>query len=228
MTIAMRKVLRTITATAILLPLTLAPTPTPTTAQSDTIEAITIHPPVAAPFQCSEHPLGAEDHVPDALGADCVVVRRDGGPNGNLLSLYTGDGTRNEDWHSWREPLLAPFDAVVLGFQINPESTLPGVRGSGPSSAILFQQLVDGEPTDVHVAYVHVREVTVSQGDTVRAGDPVARIGNNGSSFHPRARGRIPRGHDVGGCRAASGADGSCGDGAGDGVEAVPVFWTGR
>ena len=113
------------------------------------------------------------------------MVRRDGGPNGNLLSLYTGDGTRNEDWHSWREPLLAPFDGVVLGFQINPESTLPGVRGSGPSSAILFQQLVDGEPTDVHVAYVHVREVTVSQGDTVRAGDPVARIGNNGSSFHP-------------------------------------------
>ena len=113
MTIAMRKVLRTITATAILLPLTLAPTPTPTTAQSDTIEAITIHPPVAARFQCSEHPLGAEDHVPDALGADCVVGRQNGGPNGNLASLYTGDGTRNEDWHSWREPLLAPFDAVV-------------------------------------------------------------------------------------------------------------------
>ena len=192
-----RNTLHTIAGAAILVPLTLGPTPTPTAAQlaapswdhlrsaTDTIEAITIHPPVAASLQCSEHPLGAEDHVPDALGADCVVVRRDGGPNGNLLSLYTGDGTRNEDWHSWREPLLAPFDAVVLGFQINPESTLPGVRGSDPSSAILFQQLVDGEPTDVHVAYVHVREVTVSQGDTVRAGDPVARIGNNGSSFHP-------------------------------------------
>ena len=149
------------------------------------IEAVIIHPPIAARFQCSEHPLGAEDHVPDALAADCVVVRRDGGPNGNLTSLYTGDGTRNEDWHSWREPLLAPFDAVVLAVQINPESTPPGVRGSGRSSVIGFRQLVDGEPTDVHVAYVHVREVTVSQGDTVRAGDPVARIGNNGSSFHP-------------------------------------------
>ena len=78
--------------------------PPPTAAQSDTIEAIMIHPPVVVRFQCSEHPLGAEDHV--------------------------------------------------LGFQINPESTLPGVRGSGRSSATLFQQLVDGEPTDVHVAYV--------------------------------------------------------------------------
>ena len=149
------------------------------------IEAVTIHPPVAARFQCSEHPLGAEDHVPDALGADCVVVRRDGGPDGNLLSLYTGDGARNEDWHGWREPLLAPFDAVVIVIHINPESTVPGVRGSGRSSFIGFQQLVDGQPTDVYVAYAHVREVTVSPGDTVRAGDPVARIGNNGSSFHP-------------------------------------------
>ena len=77
----MPKPLHTTAATAILLPLILASTPTPTAAQSTPIEAITIHPPVAAPFQCSEHPLGAEDHVPDALGADCVVVRRDGGPN---------------------------------------------------------------------------------------------------------------------------------------------------
>ena len=128
----------------------------------------------------STHPSRHRSSAPNTRS-----VRRDGGPNGNLLSLHTGDGTRNEDWHSWREPLLAPFDGVVLAIQINPESTLPGVRGSGRSSAILFQQLVDGEPTDVHVAYVHVREVTVSQGDTVRAGDPVARIGNNGSSFHP-------------------------------------------
>ena len=179
--------LHTILAAAMRLLLSQALLIAPAAAQSApaTIEAVTIHPPLAARFQCSEHPLGAEDHVPDALAADCVVVRRDGGSNGNLLSLYTGDGTRNEDWHSWREPLLAPFDAVVIGIQINPESTLPGVRGSGRSSAIGFQQLVDGEPTGVHVAYVHVREVTVSQGDTVRAGDPVARIGNNESSFHP-------------------------------------------
>lgn len=34
------------------------------------IEAVTIHTLVVALFQCSEHPLGAEDHVPDALSAD--------------------------------------------------------------------------------------------------------------------------------------------------------------
>ena len=43
-------------------------------AQAAEIEAVTLHPPVAARMQCSEHALGAEDHVPDALGADCVLV----------------------------------------------------------------------------------------------------------------------------------------------------------
>lgn len=149
------------------------------------IEAVTIHPPVASDFQCSEHALGAEDHVPDALGSDCVVVRREGGSNGNLTSLHTGDGSRNEDWYGWREPLLAPFDGVVLIIQINSESTVPGVRGEGPSSAILFRKGVQDEPDAVQVAYIHVREVLVSEGDSVRAGQPVARIGNNGSSFNP-------------------------------------------
>ena len=219
--------LHAIAVAAILTPPAPGPTSTPIAVPSDTIEAITIHPPVAALFQCSEHPLGAEDHVPDALGADCVVVRRDGGPDGNLLSLYTGDGTSNEDWHSWREPLLAPFDGVVIGVQINPETTLPGVMGSGRSSAIGFQLLVDGEPTDIHVAYVHVREVTVSQGDTVRAGDPVARIGNNGWSFHPsRPRRCIPGRTDVGRRGAASGPHGSCRDGAGEGGQPANGGWS--
>ncbi len=157
----------------------------PASAQAVGIEVVTIHPPVAAPFQCSEHALGAEDHVPDALGSDCVVVRRGGGPDRNVTSLYTGDGSRNEDWHGWREPLLAPFDGVVLIVQINPNSTVPGVRGQGRSSAILFRRGMEGDPGAVQVAYVHVREVLVSEGETVRAGEPVARIGNNGSSFHP-------------------------------------------
>lgn len=154
-------------------------------AQSTEVEAVAIHPPVAARFQCSEHALGSEDHVPDALGADCVVVRREGGANRNLNSLYSGDGTRNEDWHGWREPLLAPCDGVVLIVSLNPESTIPGEFGSGRSSAILFRCGLEGDRDPVQVAYIHVREVEVSEGDTVRAGQPVARIGNNGNSYNP-------------------------------------------
>lgn len=154
-------------------------------AQANEIEAFVIHPPVAARFQCSEHALGDPVHVPDALGADCVVVRRDGGPDRNLFSLYSGDGTRNEDWHGWRQPLLAPCDGVVLLVSLNPESAIPGTFGPGRSSAMAFKCDVQENHDAVHVAYIHVREVMVKEGDAVQAGDPVARIGNNGNSFHP-------------------------------------------
>lgn len=158
--------------------------PTHVDAQAE-IEAAVIHPPMAARFQCSEHPLGDVDHVADALGADCVVVRREGGPNGDLSVPFRGDGTRNEDWFTWREPVLAPFDGVVLIVHINPETTVPGRFGQGRSSAILFREGVDDDPDAIQVAYVHVREVTVEVGDTVRAGEPVARVGNNGNSYNP-------------------------------------------
>lgn len=154
-------------------------------AQTKEIEAFVIHPPVASRFQCSEHALGEVDHVPDALGADCVVVKRNGGPKGNLTSLYSGDGTRNEDWHGWREPLLAPCDGVVTAVSLNPDSASPGAFGPGRSSAMLFRCGVEEHPDAVQVAYIHVREVVVNEGDTVRAGQTVARIGNNGNSFHP-------------------------------------------
>ncbi len=154
-------------------------------AQTSPGEAAIVHPPVAARFQCSEHAMGAEDHVPDALGADCVVVRRTGGPEGNLNSLYSGDGTRNEDWHGWREPLLAPCDGRVVIVSINPETTQPGTFGPGRSSAILFRCGPDEDSDPVQVALIHVREVVVAEGDRVQAGDVVARIGNNGSSLNP-------------------------------------------
>lgn len=128
-------------------------------AQTTEIEAALVHPPVAVRYQCSEHALGAEDHVPDALGADCVVVRRTGGPDGNLNALHSGDGSRNEDWYGWREPLLAPCDGRVVIVSINPETTRPGVVGPGRSSAILFRCGPDEDPDPIQVALIHVREV---------------------------------------------------------------------
>lgn len=153
--------------------------------QEAEIEAVVIHPPFTERFQCAEHPLGDVDHVADALGADCVVFRRAGGPNGDLNVQFAGDGTRNEDWFTWRQPVMAPFDGVVTLVHINPETTVPGRAGPGRSSAILFRKGLDDAADAVQVAYVHVREVTVVAGDTVRAGDVVARVGNNGSSFNP-------------------------------------------
>lgn len=149
------------------------------------IEAVVIHPPVAPKFQCSEHPLGQEDHAGDALAADCRVVRDDGGPLGNFPRFYSGDGTRNEDWFSWNEPVLAPFDGVVKLIFRNPVTNEPGTRGESPATAILFERLGVPAPAPIQVGYVHLQDLQVEVGDTVRAGELVARIGNNGISWSP-------------------------------------------
>ncbi len=157
----------------------------PVQGQENDIEAVLIHPPVAARFQCSEHALGSEDHAPDALGSDCVVVRRGGGPDGTLNAPFSGDGTRNEAGFGWLEPRLAPFDGVVTSVSLNAATTEPGRFGPGRSSAMVFRKGLVDDPDAVQVAFVHMREVMVSEGDTVRAGQPVARIGNNGRSYNP-------------------------------------------
>lgn len=169
---------------------------------SSTIDAVVIHPPVAATFTCSEHPRGSEDHAGDALGADCLVYRRDGGPLSNFNRFHTGDGTRNEDWFSWDEPLLAPFDGVVRLILQNPVVNQPGTRGPDPATSILFERL--GEPVNepVQVGYVHVQDIQVEVGDTVRAGEIVARIGNNGNATFPHVHVGAMRGDLV---RALSG-----------------------
>src|SRR5687767_12466898 len=153
--------------------------PRPTGNSSEAVDAVVIHPPIAVAFECSEHPLGEEDHAGDALATDCRVVRDDGGPFGNFPRFYSGEGTRNEDWFSWNEPLLAPFDGVVKLILRNPVTNQPGTRGQGFASAILFERLANPDGVPVQVGYVHVQDVRVEVGDTVQAGDVVARIGNN-------------------------------------------------
>jgi hypothetical protein len=68
---------------------------------------------------------------------------------------------------------------------VNPVTNQPGVPGQGPSSFLLFQRLGDSTDAPVQVGYVHVQDIRVAVDDTVRAGEVVARIGNNGISDAP-------------------------------------------
>jgi hypothetical protein len=143
------------------------------------IEEVILSPLVAEPFSCVEHPLGQLDWAGDALGTDCTVI---GGltKEGGFAREFRTDGKTNEDWYGWHATLLAPFDGVVVGAFAKNEVNTPGTFGKPPAAMLQFRR-ADG----VIVVYAHVTDVTVKIGDTVTAGQPVAKVGNNGYARAP-------------------------------------------
>lgn len=145
------------------------------------IEQVQISPLFREPFMCAEHYEGEMEYPGDALGTDCVVT---GGvdprsPKGFSRTFRT-DGSANEDWYGWGVEVLAPFDGEVVRVVANDEVNPPGRFGKPPAAILAFER-DDG----TIVLYAHVADVRVAVGDRVRAGQPVAVVGNNGISRNP-------------------------------------------
>jgi murein DD-endopeptidase MepM/ murein hydrolase activator NlpD len=145
------------------------------------IEEVLLHPLFAADYACSEHFEGQLPYLGDALGSDCMVQ---GGLTGDESSgysrAYRTDGRRNEDWYGWREPVLAPIDGKIERLNINPVVNEPGKMGTPPASFIIIAR-EDG----THVIVAHIAEPVVKVGDSVRAGQRIAVVGNNGFARAP-------------------------------------------
>ena len=170
-----------------------APEPIRGSATDAPIEMVTIHPVFTAHYSCSEHWEGQLPYPGDALGADCIVyggMAADG--KSGFMRAFKTDGLSNEDWYGWGEPVLAPFDSTIAKININPVVNKPGQTGKPPASFVVFKH-VDG--TMVLVA--HVADISVKEGDAVNAGQPFAKVGNNGFSRAPHIhigawRGKTP------------------------------------
>lgn len=155
--------------------------PAPARVTSAPIEAVLLHPLFNTDYACSEHWEGQLQYPGDSLGSDCMVYGGlpAGGKSG-FVKTYKTDGSTNEDWYGWGQPVLAPLDAVVQKVRINPVVNQPGELGKPPASFVLFKH---DDGTFVLVA--HVAEVTVKEGDRVRAGQVFAKVGNNGFGRAP-------------------------------------------
>jgi murein DD-endopeptidase MepM/ murein hydrolase activator NlpD len=170
-----------------------APEPVGKPATDAPIEQVTIHPIFKAHYSCSEHWEGQLPYPGDALGADCIVyggMPTDG--RSGFMRAFKTDGLTNEDWYGWGEPVLAPFDSTIAKININPIVNKPGQTGKPPASFVVFRH-ADG--TMVMVG--HVAEITVKEGDAVKAGQPFAKVGNNGFGRAPHIhlgawRGKTP------------------------------------
>jgi hypothetical protein len=144
------------------------------------IKDVVIGPVVGQHFVCMEHPQGQLPGLGDALGSDCLVPQLDAGPHQRFPRFYARDGRRNEDWVGWNAAVLAPFDGVVDSVHFNPVTNDPGRIGRARATVVVFRR-ADG----VRVLYAHLQRVSVQPGDSVRAGDTVAHIGNNGPAWFP-------------------------------------------
>jgi peptidase M23-like protein len=142
--------------------------------------SVALYPYTHQHFVCLEHPLGQLKQLGDALGSDCVIVGFGTGARAMFPSFYNGTGANNSDWIGWRASVLAPFSGQIDSVNVNTVTNIPGVLGKQRASVIIFRRS-DG----LRVLYAHVQEITVKVGDTVRAGQQVASVGNNGPAYFP-------------------------------------------
>jgi len=97
--------------------------------------------------------------------------------------VYKGTGKALEDFHSWDAEILACADGTVTLVDDHWEDLPPGVGGKFDQANFVVVQHTQGEST----AYGHIKKgsALVKAGDTVKAGQPIARVGNSGASGYP-------------------------------------------
>lgn len=104
--------------------------------------------------------------------------------------MYQGSGTRNEDWYSWDQPVLAAGTGVVVACAGDrPDFDIDGVGYRLPvgrladPSVFLGNYVTMQHGDDVYSMTGHCRKgsVLVKRGDRVSAGDEIGRVGLSGS-----------------------------------------------
>lgn len=144
------------------------------------VEGVLLHPLFRVPYTCSDHPFGEKTIVGDALGSDCQIIGGVLDKERSYGRLYRTDGAKNEDWFSWGADVLAPTDGIVTGLLPNNKVNPPGTKGKPPAGMMQITA-ADG----IVVTFAHITDFQVPLGARVKAGQLVAKVGNNGPSFAP-------------------------------------------
>lgn len=106
--------------------------------------------------------------------------------------FYSGDKTKNEDYVDYGADVYAVADGTVVGILDDVDANAPGVLpAQDPTlAAKLTVENVDGNHVildlggGVYAMYAHFIKgsITVKLGDTVKAGDKIAKLGNTGNA----------------------------------------------
>lgn len=146
---------------------------------NDTLSnSVFIHPVIKGEMVSSEHEHKPNLGLGDQLGRDFTIGKI---TDKGIVRRFKTDGLTNEDWYSWRKDVMAPFDGTIKKVNHPTSTNKPGVMDrEAPTGFILFEH--DNGTT---IVYAHVREIKVKKGEEVKAGDVVAKVGNNATSRTP-------------------------------------------
>jgi hypothetical protein len=106
-----------------------------------------------------------------------IVVTRDG-------KTYTGDGSANEQYFAFGQPVLAPGAGTVVVVVDGVDDNKPGVMN--PKQPAGNHVVIDhGNGEFSFLAHFRKGSVKVKKGDVVKAGQPLGLCGNSGNSSEP-------------------------------------------
>jgi len=94
------------------------------------------------------------------------------------------DSKKVEDYLAWGQPVFAPVDGRVLRAvgQVDDSPTFGRLTAGAPCNEIL---LATAQGCDLNLIHLRKDSLLVRQGELVRAGQPLAAVGNSGASDAP-------------------------------------------
>jgi hypothetical protein len=102
--------------------------------------------------------------------------------------IFDGDGSKNEQHYAFEQDVLAVGDGTVVSIQDGKPETTPN-QSMVPETNKDYggNHVILKIARNVFALYVHLHtgSVAVKVGDVVKAGAPLAKIGNTGPSFGP-------------------------------------------
>jgi hypothetical protein len=116
-----------------------------------------------------------------------VMIWKDG-------ATYAGDGARNEQYHAWGQPALAPAGGTVVEVMDGLADLEPGLisdparaAGIDPTMHPAGNHVMIQTGDDEYLLIAHLQRgtVRVAQGDRVRTGDVLGLVGSSGNSSEP-------------------------------------------
>lgn len=111
-------------------------------------------------------------------------------------SSYQGEGTDNEDYYAFGEPLYAAADGKVVEVKNDIPDNTPGVMNAeAPEGNVVVIDHGNGE----HSITAHIKKgsVAVKKGDNVTQGDLIGHLGNSGNSSEAHLHFQVSDGPDI-------------------------------